>query len=69
MLKTLYLPNFVIKLFLEEKLLAIKVKITTLTPLVIDISKKSMAFIGLTFNLVDGEQLNMLGVKMSRKIC
>ena len=39
-----------------------------LTPLTIDISKKSTAFIGLVLTLVDGKQLKMLGVKMSGKM-
>ena len=57
MFETLHLPNFVIKIFLEEKLLAIKFNISNIGPLsppAINI-QKSTAIIGLTITLFDGK--------------
>ena len=68
MFKTLYLPNFTFKLFLEEKLLALKVNTSNIEPPVHRRTQKSTVFIGLILTLIDGKQLKMLGVKMSGKM-
>ena len=68
MFKTLYLLNFPIKLFLEEKLLAFKINISNIDPPDHRHIQKSTAFIELVLTLVDGNQLKMLGVKMSGKM-
>ena len=68
MFKTLYLLNFAIKLFLEEKLLALKINISNIDPPDHRHIQKTTAFIELVLTLVDGKQLKMLGVKMSEKM-
>ena len=66
--KILYLPNFIIELFLEEKLLAIKFNLWKTEPPGHSNIQKSTAFLGLILPLVDSKQLKMHKVKMSRKM-
>ena len=68
MFKILYLLTFAIKLFLEEKLLALKINISNIDPPDHRHIQKTTAFIELVLTLVDGKQLKMLGVKMSEKM-
>ena len=63
MFKTLYVLNFAIKLFLEEKLLTLKIHISNINPPDHGHIQKSTAFIELVLTLVE-----MLGVKMSGKM-
>ena len=63
MLKKLYLPNFAIKFFLEENLLALKVNISNIEPPI----QKGTVFIGSILTLIDGKQLEMLKMKISGK--
>ena len=63
MLKKLYLPNFAIKFFLEENLLALKVNISNIEPPI----RKGTVFIRSILTLIDGKQLEMLKVKISGK--
>ena len=67
MFKTLYL-NFAMKLFLEEKLLALKINIINIDSRDHRHIQKIPAFIGLVLTLVDGKQLKMFGVRMSGKM-
>ena len=56
------------KLFLEERLLALKVNISNIDPPGHRHMQKSPIFIGSILTSVDGKQLKMLGVKMPGKM-
>ena len=56
------------KLFLEERLLALKVNISNIDPPGHRHMQKSPIFIGSILTSVDGKQLKMLGVKISGKM-
>ena len=56
------------KLFLEERLLALKVNISNIDPPGHKHMQKSPVFIGSILTSVDGKQLKMLGVKISGKM-
>ena len=68
MFKKLYLPKFIVELFLEEKLLAITVNISSIDPPGQGYIQKCTVFIGLIPTLVDSKQLEMLGEKVSGKL-
>ena len=68
MFKTLYVLNFAIKLFLEEKLVALKIHISNIDTPDHRHIQKSTAFIELVLTLVDGKQLKILRMKMSGKM-